>query len=297
MNRNLSYNYLIQPIPASLNQGFSVNITYNNFQCPLPTWCDERPIGDGACTPCNNNCPTSTIFTSPTNNVNNDCCTAESACSIDTAFSKVNWMSNAESLVLLPGVYEITSNLQVSVPGITIEAQDSINRPILRATSSFHKSILTLNSTRTTLIGIIFEENISQNGALYVNATVTNTQVMIYNCAFRGNVVDCSLSDCTGAVYVDSHTKSALITILNSEFLDNSITTSQLIGIGGAAVHLKQNSNLVIISCSFINNRVEALSSSSGSLALNSSGGAIYVSDPGFVTIINSTFHNNVVSS
>ena len=43
----------LQETPYSYNEGvILVDISYNDFECPLPSWCDQPPTGNGACAPC-----------------------------------------------------------------------------------------------------------------------------------------------------------------------------------------------------------------------------------------------------
>ena len=54
MKRNSQSNLLTGYLPSFLSTepSFSFGATDNEFYCPLPTWCDSPPTGNGECAPC-----------------------------------------------------------------------------------------------------------------------------------------------------------------------------------------------------------------------------------------------------
>ena len=93
MCRFLDSNNLESPLPPFLQDSpdYNVNLRYNNFDCPVPTWCGKD--GSSLCLPCNPR----TLFTPSTSNTISSTPSTSKTISSTSSGSKTNSISSTQS--------------------------------------------------------------------------------------------------------------------------------------------------------------------------------------------------------
>ena len=93
MCRILDSNNLESPLPPFLHDRphYKVNLTYNNFDCPVPTWCGKN--GSSLCLPCNPR----TLSTPSTSNTISSTPSTSNTISCTPSVSKTNSISSTQS--------------------------------------------------------------------------------------------------------------------------------------------------------------------------------------------------------
>ncbi len=238
-------------------------------------------------------------------------CTQASPCDFQTALDNAAADGDNSTIIVAPGIYNIGQTLNYQKAGgdgkLTIEAQDSNNRPVLDGQNA--RQIMSINTTGsndagndTTVNGLVFQRgnNTSNDGGgLYINTSSANIEVK--NSLFANNTADgdgggaCLRSSSYGSITVSNSTFQSNtahekggggylyswygnVTVSNSTFQNNTADED-----GGGACLFSQENDAIITNSSFENNAVTG----------GEGGGAYLNTGHGDATISNSTFKNN----